>query len=84
MNPIDPQQRTEVMRWRKAERKRLIKERLEIPSKTRRQHGERIAATLEQLLGDVAGLVVSAYWPFRGEPDLRGLLERLRLEATEK
>ena len=73
----DPQQPAEVQRWRKLERQRLIKDRLALPSKIRRQYGERIAEQLEQATGDVAGLAVSAYWPFRGEPDLRCLLVRL-------
>jgi 5-formyltetrahydrofolate cyclo-ligase len=74
----DPQARADVMRWRKAERKRLIDERFEIESSQRRAFGRRMAAALEELLGDVRGLTVSAYWPFRGEPDLRTLLERIR------
>lgn len=32
---------------------------------------ERIAANLQQCLPDVQGRIVSAYWPLRGEPDLR-------------
>jgi 5-formyltetrahydrofolate cyclo-ligase len=76
-NAIDPQQRADVMRWRKVERERLIKERLAIPTNVRRQYGEGIAENLEQIIGDVAGLTISAYWPFRGEPDLRSLLNRL-------
>jgi len=36
-NATDPQQRAEVMRWRKLERERLIKERLAIPINIRRQ-----------------------------------------------
>ncbi|MCC7016821.1 MAG: 5-formyltetrahydrofolate cyclo-ligase [Rhodospirillales bacterium] len=72
-----PRQRADVMRWRKAERARLIGERLAIPIDVRRRDGERIAANLEDAVGDVRGLIVSAYWPFRGEPDLRGFLERV-------
>ncbi len=70
------------MRWRKAERERLIKERLANPSDVRRRHGDGIADHLEQAIGHVAGLTVSAYWPVRGEPDLRGLLERLAARGT--
>ncbi|WP_309084629.1 5-formyltetrahydrofolate cyclo-ligase [Chelativorans sp.] len=73
----DPQQRLDVMRWRKAERERLIQARLETPAGRRRMYGERIAAYLEEIIGEVAGATVSAYWPFRGEPDLRPLLERI-------
>lgn len=72
-----PLPRAEVMRWRKAERARLIEQRLAIPRDARTALGERIAAHLEQAIGDPAGLTVSAYWPFRGEPDLRELLQRV-------
>jgi 5,10-methenyltetrahydrofolate synthetase len=73
----DPRQRADVMRWRKAERERLIKARLAMPSDLRREFGRRIADHLEESIGQVAGLVVSAYWPFRGEPDLRAFLQRV-------
>lgn len=71
----DARQAGDVKRWRKAERERLIAERLAMKSDVRRAHGERIAATLAEIVGDPSGLTVSAYWPFRGEPDLRGFLE---------
>jgi 5,10-methenyltetrahydrofolate synthetase len=75
---VDPRQRKDVMRWRKAERERLIQARLAIPAELRRAFSEAIAAVLEQVIGDVQGVTVSAYWPFRGEPDLRRLLERFQ------
>jgi len=74
---VDPQQRRDVMRWRKAERQRLIQERLALPGKKRLAQGGSIAERLLAELGDPTGLVVSAYWPFRGEPDLRGLLKQV-------
>jgi 5,10-methenyltetrahydrofolate synthetase len=74
---VDSQQRTDVMRWRKAERRRLIEARLALDSKLRRRHTARIADRVEELIGDARGLTVSAYWPLRGEPDLRALLARL-------
>lgn len=67
----DRQQRADVMRWRKAERQRLIQERLAIPAEDRKRHTARITDALDGMIGDVAGLTVSTYWPFRGEPDLR-------------
>ena len=73
----DPYRRKDVMRWRKAERERLIKARLEMEGDTRRRHAQRIAARLEALIGDPAGLCVSAYWPFRGEPDLREVMKHV-------
>lgn len=67
----------DVQAWRKAERARLIEARLAVGARTRKAWGAMIADHLEQAIGDPAGLRVSAYWPFRGEPDLRPLLERL-------
>jgi 5-formyltetrahydrofolate cyclo-ligase len=57
--------------WRVAERKRLIAQRLAIPADLRRQMDAQIASHLAAAVGDVAGQVVSVYWPVRGEPDLR-------------
>jgi 5-formyltetrahydrofolate cyclo-ligase len=64
----DRRQRTDAMRRRKAERQRLIKERLAIPGDLPRAHGEKIAASFEHAIGDVAAPTVSACWTFRGEP----------------
>lgn len=69
--------RAEIMRWRKAERERLIAARLAVDAATRAGWSERIGTGLDGIIGDVAGLVVSAYWPFRGEPDLRPWLKRV-------
>jgi 5-formyltetrahydrofolate cyclo-ligase len=68
----------EVRRWRKAERERLIAARLELSAETRAAHGRTIMKKLDDLLGDVAGHMVALYWPFRGEPDLRGWAEMVR------
>ncbi len=69
--------RTDVSRWRKAERERLIADRLAIPNDVRTAHAERIAAALAASIGSVSGLTISTYWPFRGEPDLRPFMERM-------
>lgn len=69
--------RTDVKRWRKAERERLIAERMAVPNDTRSAYGERIAAALEASIGAADGVTISAYWPFRGEPDLRPFMERM-------
>lgn len=66
----------EIARWRKAERARLLAERLVVPAETRAAHGEAIAAALDDLVAATDG-IVAAYWPFRGEPDLRPWLARL-------
>jgi 5,10-methenyltetrahydrofolate synthetase len=72
--PLDLQTWTDVARWRKSERERLIAERLAVPAEVRARHGEAISAGVLDEIGDVRGRIVSAYWPFRGEPDLRPLL----------
>ncbi|ESR23428.1 5-formyltetrahydrofolate cyclo-ligase [Lutibaculum baratangense] len=86
MHELDPacaglvtnaKQEADVKRWRKAERERLIAARLGLSSDTRRTYGDRIVEALRELIGNPAGIVVSAYWPFRGEPDLRGLFEEV-------
>jgi 5,10-methenyltetrahydrofolate synthetase len=61
----------DIARWRKAERERLIAARLEIPADDRATMSARIAEQLDAIVGDVTGRIVSLYWPFRGEPDLR-------------
>jgi 5-formyltetrahydrofolate cyclo-ligase len=75
-----PASRPDIARWRKAERERLIAARLAIPADTRAVLSARIAERLDGIVGDVGGRIVSLYWPFRGEPDLRpwiaGIVER--------
>ncbi len=69
--PADPQVRAHVMRWRKAERERLIAARLAIPAEERAIMAERIGEGLNAAIDDISKHLVSIYWPFRGEPDLR-------------
>jgi 5,10-methenyltetrahydrofolate synthetase len=61
----------EIRQWRKAERERLIAARLAVSADTRAEMSARIAEGLDRVIGDPAGRMVSLYWPFRGEPDLR-------------
>ena len=75
--PLDLQAWTDVDRWRTAERERLIAARLKVPAETRAGWAEAIAAGVLAEIGDVEGRVISAYWPFRGEPDLRPFLEEV-------
>jgi len=77
MHELDPEFRmpltdwTDVRRWRKAERERLIADRLAVSADARATMSQRIAEGLDTVIGDIAGRMVSLYWPFRGEPDLR-------------
>ena len=61
----------EVKAWRKAERERLIAERLAMPAEMRAEFAGRMVRHLDEVVGKVEGRVASFYWPFRGEPDLR-------------
>lgn len=71
---------SDVMRWRKAERERLIAERMALEQEQRHARSVRIASKLDAAVGELSGRIVGTYWPFRGEPDLRnwgiGLIER--------
>ncbi len=72
----------DVVRWRKAERERLIAVRLAIPAAERNRLAQRIVTGLDRALGDVSGRVVSVYWPFRGEPDLRPWIKGLEARGA--
>jgi 5,10-methenyltetrahydrofolate synthetase len=74
---VDEQQRTDVARWRKAERARLIAARLALSPQAKKEFSERIAAILEHTIGDVAGLIIGVYWPINDEPDLRNFMARI-------
>ncbi|MGH6762371.1 MAG: 5-formyltetrahydrofolate cyclo-ligase [Phyllobacterium sp.] len=67
----DRKQWDDVRRWRKAERERLISARMAIDVDRRKLAAKRIAEFLDTLFPDLANSIVSFYWPFRGEPDLR-------------
>lgn len=64
--------------WRRAERTRLIAARLALSARARNTLARRITGHLDGLIGDPAGVLVSGYWPFRGEPDLRDWFRDLR------
>lgn len=70
-----------VAGWRRAERKRQLADRLELGVELRNNYAARITERLEAVIGDIAGITVSFYWPIRGEPDLRDLLDRFILRG---
>ena len=70
--------RRDVMRWRKAERAALIAQRQTVPVADRHAAEARIVADLAGDCGQVIGL----YWPFRGEPDLRGWAAGMRAKGA--
>jgi len=67
----DPRQVRDVIRWRKAERERLIGARLELSADYRAAQTAAIASDLNQLIPSAPGRVISVYWPIKAEPDLR-------------
>ncbi|HEX5957382.1 MAG TPA: 5-formyltetrahydrofolate cyclo-ligase [Hyphomicrobiaceae bacterium] len=73
----------DVARWRKAERKRLLAQRLEMSAETRADHAREIADRLDALIGNPAGRIVGCYWPIRGEPDLRLWLDELNRRGAQ-
>jgi len=78
---VDPAQTRDVARWRKAERKRLRGERYRMPVADQQSAGAALIDHLRQVLrhrfGGMQGMVFSAYWPIKGEPDLRPLMSEL-------
>lgn len=68
---------SDVARWRKAERERLIAERMAWSADMRMAKSEAIAGKLDQAIDKVGNRIISLYWPFKGEPDLRNWLIRL-------
>lgn len=68
-------QATDVARWRKAERARLLELRSRIPAEERLRCTRGIERALDELLGG-ADEIVSVYWPIRAEPDLRPWMHR--------
>lgn len=69
--PVHKDNWPEVAGWRKVERARLIDQRLTVGADERKARSERIASALDLAIGKVGGRLISVYWPFRGEPDLR-------------
>ena len=59
-NP-DEQTCIDITRWRKAERARLVAERMKISSHGRKLMTSEIAVKLDAIIDDVAGLLIGAY-----------------------
>ena len=72
---VDPQQERDVVRWRKAERERLLALRLALSAEYRTGQTVAIAAELDRLIPTEGPPIVSVYWPIRSEPDLRAWMQ---------
>ncbi len=78
----DPVQARDVARWRKGERMRLLAARAALPVAAREAAAAAIGRHLDEALGDVAGKVISGYWPIKAELDLRPWLLTQRLRGA--
>lgn len=67
---VDPQTWKDVSTFRKSERKRLYAARQARSTDERKSASAVISARLDEMLGDVAGRTIAAYWPIRGEVNL--------------
>lgn len=78
---VDPEQARDVARWRRAERVRLRAERQALSVEVRGAVGAALSGHLRDILADqfadMRERVFSAYWPIKGEPDLRPLMADL-------
>ena len=77
--------RQQVMAWRREERQRLLEARVRMPVADRQQASAQIIERLDALWRGAGrltpGTIVSAYWPLRGEPDLRPWLGDLTAQG---
>ncbi len=84
---VDPQQERDVTRWRRAERARLRAGRQALGVAERKAAADSLAihllAFLRDRLGNARDRVLSAYWPIKGEPDLRALMAQLHESGVE-
>jgi len=78
---VDSEQARDVARWRKAERARLRMERQALSVEDRAAIVTALAKQLREVLSTqfdgTQARVISAYWPIKGEPDLRPLVAEL-------
>ncbi|MCB1368995.1 MAG: 5-formyltetrahydrofolate cyclo-ligase [Rhodobacteraceae bacterium] len=78
---VDPQQAHDVAQWRKSKRAELLARRRALRVDERVAVSTAIVGHLRDFLAErldgARGKVVSAYWPIKGEPDLRVLMTEL-------
>lgn len=67
----DSNQDIDVTHWRKDKREELIAARIAVPLSERRRIADEVAEVLDELIDFNQTPIVSLYWPFRGELNLR-------------
>jgi 5-formyltetrahydrofolate cyclo-ligase len=68
----------DVAAWRREMRARLIDARLGISPREHERSSRTIENRIEGILGSLPPQILSAYWPFKAEVDLRPLINRLQ------
>jgi 5,10-methenyltetrahydrofolate synthetase len=71
----------DVVAWRKQTRIRLIEERGNISADEHQRISLSVETSLNQILDPLPPQVLSAYWPYKGEIDLRPTMERLQTKG---
>ncbi|TYO84713.1 5-formyltetrahydrofolate cyclo-ligase [Oceanicella actignis] len=76
----DSRQARDVARWRRAERERLLARRRALSAAQRariaRAASEHLSRLLSDRFGTLKGRAIAAYWPIKGELDLRASMAR--------
>src|SRR5262245_43776172 len=80
--PTDDRQWADVRRWRRAERERLLVLRRSVEPENKDRYAANIGRELDRLIGDVAGRVISGYWPIKAEPNLMPWMEGLEARGA--
>lgn len=81
---VSPQaQAANIARWRRAKRAELIARRLALGADVRMEKAQLIASSLDRLIAKLAPRIVAAYWPIRGEPDLRAWMAQLTARGAQ-
>ena len=74
--------KNELLRWRKAERERLIAAREALDHATLERFRQRIDAHVERAFPGLASETLAFCWPFRNEYDARHLMKTLRVRGA--
>ncbi len=74
--PVDPQAAKDVAQFRRGERARLYELRRATSQADNARMAEVVGEELDRLIGPPEGRTIAAYWPIRGELDLRAWMKR--------
>ena len=77
-----PAQAVDWPLWRKAQREALLAARQAIPVEERTRVAAEVAGVLDRLIAPGPGQVISLYWPFKAELDLRFWMESAQAKGA--